>query len=214
MPYHTMYGVYKALDEARARGLRLDDVAPRVPETDRALARWRVAISTRAGASALAAVFDASPLPTGATLFRARSDAATEEGGEGYVEGGWVRAKIFKTRVKGGGEGYVGLDRLGPRSAKCKERPRLAARACAQQQPFTASWRFRVAWPRPQLMAESSSRGGRPDQLQRTRPDAIGPGAAPGAKFAAASCLTLTYFSDGYPYRHLIRFARHSDLRA
>ena len=74
-----------------------------------------------------------------------------KEGGEGHVEGGGrVRAKIFKARVTGGGEGYVELDRLGPRSSMCKERPRLAARACAQQQPFTR--RFREAWPRPQLM--------------------------------------------------------------
>ena len=51
-----------------------------------------------------------------------------KEGGEGHVEEGWVRAKIFKARVTGGGEGYVELDRLGPRSSKCKERPRLAAR--------------------------------------------------------------------------------------
>ena len=44
------------------------------------------------------------------------------------------------------------MDRLGAKSqGQGKERPRLAARACAQQQPFT-SWRFRVAWPRPQLM--------------------------------------------------------------
>ena len=36
---------------------------------------------------------------------------------EGYVEGGKrVRAKICKIRVTEGGEGYVGVGGLGPRS--------------------------------------------------------------------------------------------------
>ena len=62
----------------------------------------------------------------------------------------WVRAKIFKARVTGGGEGYVGLDRLGG----CKERPRLAARACAQQQLFTTRFRGLAATPIDKLRRE------------------------------------------------------------
>ena len=79
------------------------------------------------------------------------------------MEGGWVRAKIFKTRVTEGDEGYVGVDRLGPRSLKCKERPRLAARACAPARGSNPSSLDSLAWP-----------GQGPNSMRRTWLDAIG----------------------------------------
>ena len=79
MPYYVMYGIYSTLDEARALHLG-QDVCP-VPTADglKALRRWRAALTTRSGTTALAAVH-ASRRPAGHGVVHAMHSDAAKEG--------------------------------------------------------------------------------------------------------------------------------------
>ena len=79
MPYYVMYGIYSTLDEARA--LHLGQDACPVPTADglKSLRRWRAALTTRSGTTALAAVYT-SRRPAGHGVVHAMHSDAAKEG--------------------------------------------------------------------------------------------------------------------------------------
>ena len=79
MPYYIMYGIYSTLDEARELHLGQDECPAPTADGLKSLRRWKAALATRAGTTALAAVH-ASTRPAGHGVVHVMHSDAAKEG--------------------------------------------------------------------------------------------------------------------------------------
>ncbi len=94
IPYHQMYGLYAALDEARRAGLGQDAVVPMVPPAEEALQRWLKALRLRSGNTALASIFNVLRPVASEIVHVLHSDACVLGAGEPAIAGN-LYAHIF-----------------------------------------------------------------------------------------------------------------------
>ena len=100
LAYHSMYGVYDALDAARKAGLGQDELVVMTDRAATALQAFLDSLLHTAGVTALAAVFPvARPTASGAMRIM-RSDAALEGTGEPGISGNLYQY-VYVISVKG-----------------------------------------------------------------------------------------------------------------